>query len=178
MLKDEELVAKVKEGDLESLECLVIRYQERLISFVVYLVKNEMEAEEIVQDTFFNLYKTIRRVDETRKFSTYLYQIAKNLSFSHLRKKKIELSLDEALVLGMGEDGLYDDYFVKETSEKLKQQVSSLEDKYRHPLQMQYHDGLSYGEIGEKLKLPVGTVKTRISRAKQILREKLKNEKH
>lgn len=177
MLKDEELVAKIKEGDLESFEILVMRYQERLISFATYLVKDRMEAEEIVQDTFFNLYKTIQRVDETRKFSTYLFQIAKNLSFSFLRRRRKELGLNEALVLEMGDSGLYEDYFFKEASEKIRNQILLLEDKYRHPLQMLYQEELSYGEIGKKLKLPVGTVKTRISRARLILKEKLKNEK-
>jgi len=175
-ITDEKLVRQIQLGDIEAFEILVKRYQERLLNFVFRIIRDGMKAEEVVQDTFLNLYKTIERVDTSKKFSSYLFQIAKNLSFSYLRKRKRELPLKEAIFLE--DKGIYEKYFEFEDGSILKKAVSGLEEKYQKPLSLYYFEDLSYKKISRILAIPLNTVKTRIKRAKALLKERIKNGKN
>lgn len=175
-VSDETLIEQVQQGDIAAFETLVRRWQRVLLSFVYRIVHNDGLSAEVVQDAFLSLYKTIDRVDTKRKFSSYLFQIAKNIAISTLRKMKKTVSLDE-IDSPVDEDvSLFERIVTGETQDRVRTAVLALPPNYRRVIQLYYFDDLSYGEIGKKLRLPVGTVRTHLSRAKVALRKKLSHE--
>jgi len=175
---DEELITQIQQGNILAYEILVKRYQNKLLSFVYRFIPDSLICEEIVQDTFFNLYKSIEKVNPNQKFSTYLFQIAKNLTFSYLKRKKREISLENTGNLAI-EDNNLEDIIRWEEDESLRSAINSLAKKYRKILTLYYFEELSYEDIGRRLSIPLNTVRTRLRRAKIYLAKTLKkNEKN
>jgi RNA polymerase sigma-70 factor (ECF subfamily) len=174
---DKELIVAIQKGDIESFENLVTRYQNKLLIFIYGVTHDKSLAEEIVQDTFFNIYKTISRVDVERKFSSYIYKVAKNIAISYLRKQKNDLSLNETFGLAAVSDDLYEDAVKKENQEKVWKALNLLEEKYREVIKLYYFKDLSYKEVARALSLPLNTVKIRLKRAKDALRRIINYEK-
>lgn len=174
--KDEELINEIKEGDISAFEEIVRRYQQRLAVFVYRIIDNEYDSEDIVSEVLFKVYKTIDRVDTARKFSTYVYQIAKNDAISYLRGKKYNRSLEELEFIDEDES-VYEQISRKENIEKVDLVIEKLGGKYKEAVKLYYFEDLSYEEIGRKLKLPVNTVRTHLRRAKESLRKYLAYEK-
>ncbi|MBI2404801.1 RNA polymerase sigma factor [Candidatus Gottesmanbacteria bacterium] len=175
---DEELVSEIQKGDVLAFEILVKRYQRRLFSFVLHVLYHVHAAEEVVQDTLFAAYKTIDRVDTTKKFSSYLFAIAKNTAISYLRRRKQTISFASIEEQAHEEETLYDSLIEAEKQDHVKEAISQLEDKYRSVITLYYFDDLSYQEISKKRKLPVNTVRTHLFRAKKELKALLQHEKH
>ncbi len=167
---DVELVRAVQDGDVFAFEILVKRYQVRLHSFVVHLVNDQHSADDVVQESFISLYKTIDRVDTERSFSTYLFSIARTPAISYLRSRKKQVPLED-LVLADDDGLLYEDIIAAERKHTVARALSQLEEKYRQVIRLYYFDDLSYEEIGRKMRMPVNTVRTHLFRAKQALRK-------
>lgn len=167
--RDEELVREVQEGNIFAFERIVKRYQLRLFSFVFHLVRDNQAAQDVVQDSLVNLYKTVDRVDIRKKFSSYVFSIAKNTAFSYLRQQKKKVSLDDIAELAVDEL-LYEKMFEMEQSATMQKCLNQLDEKFRRVITLYYFDDLSYEEISKKLRVPVNTVRTHLSRAKVALR--------
>ncbi|MBI5619604.1 sigma-70 family RNA polymerase sigma factor [Candidatus Gottesmanbacteria bacterium] len=167
---DEALVREVQEGSITAYEILVKRYQQRLFAFVYRIVRDEPAAQEVVQDAFISLYKTIDRVDTRKKFSSYLYSIARNTAISSLRARKPAVSIDESAV-SVDEVAMEERLASQEQREGVRRAIAKLEKKYRRVITLYYFGDLSYEEIGETLNLPINTVRTHLARAKQKLRD-------
>lgn len=170
---DEQLVQEIQQGDVLAFEMLVKRYQRRLFSFVFHILYDVHAAEEVVQDTLFGAYKTIYRVDTTKKFSSYLFTIAKNTAISYLRRQKQTISLSEIEEQASEEETLYEELIEAEKQHRVRESLHALEEKYRRVITLYYFNDLSYEEISQKLKIPVNTVRTHLLRAKQRLQEVL-----
>lgn len=162
---DEELVREIQDGNILSFETLVRRYQSRIIFFARRYVRSEDLAEEVAQDSFYKVYRAIDRVDPKRKFSTYLFEIAKNTAISYLRKTKQELPLSEELA-ALETDSV---------AEKIDVQMAlaSLPKEDKKVVELYYFSGLSYEEIARQLKIPINTMRTKLRRAREKLRKKL-----
>lgn len=173
---DIELVREVQQGDLFAFETLVKRYQRGIVSFVYRIVHNFETAEEVGQDTFFKLYQTIERLDTSKRFSTYLFEIAKNTAISTLRKQHKEVRLDEMAEIAEDES-FYEALAQSEKERSVREAVAELEEKYRLVLRLYYFDDLSYEEISTRLKLPLNTVRTHLRRAREALKPLLAYEK-
>src|SRR3989338_4422761 len=93
--RDEELVSEVQGGNIAAFEELVRRFQRPLISFVYKILWDHANAEEVVQDALFSVYTTIHRVDTKKKFSSYVFTLAKNAAISRLRKKKAAVAFND-----------------------------------------------------------------------------------
>ena len=93
---DEALVLEVQSGNIRAFEYIVRRYHARLFAFLRRMIQDEATVEEVVQDAFLNLYRTIDRVDTSQRFSTYLHAIAKHQAISTWRKMKDAVPLDAA----------------------------------------------------------------------------------
>lgn len=167
---DAELVRQVQEGNVFAFEVLVKRYQGRLHSFVVHLVSDTHAADDVVQESFISLYKTIDRVDTTRPFSTYVFSIARNQAISYLRSRKKQVPLED-IVLADDDGLMYEDIMAAEREHIVTRALDRLEEKYRKVIRLYYFDDLSYEEIGRKMRLPVNTVRTHLFRAKRSLRK-------
>lgn len=175
--KDEELIREIQEGSIKAYEVIVRSYQGKLFSFVCRLVGKEEEAEEIIQDALFSVYKTIDRIDITKKFSTYIFEIAKNTAISYLRKRKITIPLEDYNLVDL-EESIYEKMVKENERNDLQKAIDKLDQKYQRIIRLYYFDDLSYEEIGSKLKIPTNTVRTHLYRAKDNLRKILTYEKH
>jgi RNA polymerase sigma-70 factor, ECF subfamily len=176
LLSDMELVRAIQAGNILSYETLVKRYQKGLFVFVMRIVHDEHAASDIVQETFIKTYQHIGNIDVDKKFSTYIFEIAKNTAFSYIRSKKNHISLEDVT------DALEEETFVEklyrwDMIHMVRHAVSQLPTKYKHAISLYYFDELSYDEISKKLSLPINTVRTHIKRAKEQLKKELKYEK-
>ncbi len=166
---DEQLVQEVQQGNIPAFEALVNKYQHKLISFVVSVVRDHHAAQDIVQETFIHLYKTIERVHTDQKFSSYLYAIARNQAISFLRKRKTHVDISQAEDIA-GEDSpeLYAQQ--RDEQDRVESALAQIDKKYRKVLTLYYYDNLSYEEISKVLHLPVNTIRTHLRRAKAALK--------
>ena len=178
---DEELIGRFQNGDEQAYIELVNRYRDRLMSFVYRFVNDEVVAEDIVQDTLVKLYTHKDYYRNIAKFSTWLYTIAGNLAKTELRKKKRRkvTNLSE-----MGRDDWeYDIPSDEDTAktvhgqfvgEQIHKAIQSLPDHFREVIILRDIQELSYEEVSSIVEIPLGTVKSRINRARLQLQEMLK----
>ncbi len=173
---DETLVTEIQEGTITAFEILVRRYQRRLLSYVHHRISDMHEAEDVVQESFFNVYKTIERIDTTRKFSSYIYAITRNTALSYLRNRKREVSLDA--VQDLGDDAsLYENLEASDHRAQVRGAISRLDKKYKRMIELYYFEDLSYEEISNMVRIPINTVRTQLLRAKAALRKELTYQK-
>ena len=180
---DEELIARFQEGDQQSYVELVNRYRDRLMNYV-YRFVNDMEyAEDIVQDTFLKLYTHKHYYRKIAKFSTWIYTIAGNLAKTELRKKKSRKTINLSQ-LGP-EDRDYEipsvepeiDQIVqnKYLEKKIQSAINTLPLHFKTIVILRDIQELSYEEISKIIDVPLGTVKSRINRARLQLQKELKD---
>jgi RNA polymerase sigma-70 factor (ECF subfamily) len=185
----EVLVERAQAGDLEAFETLVARYQDRVYNYVLRMIYDPMEAQDVAQDTFVRAWQGLPRFRGASSFQTWLYRIASNLAIDAARSRKrrslVTVSLDEP-VEGMEASELGHDLPDDERNgpaDLLEQQelrryvwegIGELSDKLRPVIVLADLQGLSYGEIAEILGCPVGTVKSRLFNARSQLRDNLR----
>jgi RNA polymerase sigma-70 factor (ECF subfamily) len=175
-ISDKELMELIQSGDEKAFTEIVARYQDRLLNFVGRIVTDQETAEELIQETFLRIFNQKHSYTPEYAVSTWIYTIALNLARSELRKRKLRrfMSLDylkeESDVeiagrpSGVGE-GL---------GPILEKAIDSLPEDYRTAFILCDIQRLPYQQIAEILRVPVGTVKSRINRARAMLRDKLK----
>ncbi len=178
---DEELIAKFQSGDLYAFDVLVRRYKNQLMNFVYRFVGNREEAEDIVQDTFVRLYRNRHSYRRVARFSTWIYTIAGNLAKTELRKRKGRRLL---AISQMGcedkeyeiEDSALDPEREVDSTMKgaiIQREIDNLPPKFREVIILRDVQELSYEEISEIIKAPLGTVKSRVNRARLRLQKRL-----
>ncbi|WP_173917919.1 RNA polymerase sigma factor SigW [Halobacillus sp. Marseille-Q1614] len=178
-------IKELKKGDPSAFEDIVTFYQNKVYHICYRMVGIPSEAEDLAQEAFIRAYTNIDRYDERRKFSTWLYRIATNLTIDWLRKRKPDYYLDAEV---KGTDGLnmysqlaVDQALPEEEVESLELQnyiqreMLALPPKYRSVIVLRYLDELSLQEIADVLEIPVGTVKTRVHRGREALRKRLRH---
>ncbi|UCE66970.1 MAG: sigma-70 family RNA polymerase sigma factor [Candidatus Zixiibacteriota bacterium] len=173
---DKELMELIQAGDDKAFRELVIRFQDRLMNFVGRIVTDKETSEEIVQETFLRIFNQKMSYTPQYAVSTWIYTIALNLSRSELRKRKLRrfLSLD---FLKEESDFELADSAVQTMSglaPVLQKAIEKLPQEYKTAFILCDIQRLPYQQIAEVMRVPVGTVKSRINRARSILREKLK----
>jgi len=183
-LSDEELILKVAEGSNLSFDILVDRYKVRLYNYLFRLVRNEDEAEEIAQETFVKAFIHAGKYKTIAKFSTWLYTIATNLVRNRLRAKKRAprfLSLwsrgsdteDEGKAIDLVDHARQPDsqFNDSELSEIINDAIEKIPEKYRVSFVLREINQLSYEEIAAATGLKLGTVRSRINRARNCFRK-------
>tara|TARA_B100000212_G_scaffold252902_1_gene193688 strand:+ start:91 stop:675 length:585 start_codon:yes stop_codon:yes gene_type:complete len=182
LYSDEQLISRFQAGDENAYVELVNRFKDKLTNFVYYFLKDEELSEDIVQDTFIKLYEKKNYYRPVAKFSTWIYTIARNLANTELRKKnraKImylsqikydnknhELrSKDQSLISMIENEYLLDE---------LNSAIDRLPDNYKTAIILRDIQGLNYEEISKIVGVPLGTIKSRINRARLQLQEDLK----
>ncbi|MBM7573291.1 RNA polymerase sigma factor SigW [Aquibacillus albus] len=183
--KIKEKIKLVKKGDQSAFEEIVAFHQSKVYQICYRLIGNTHEAEDLAQEAFIRAYVNIHSYDDNRKFSTWLYRIATNLTIDRIRKKKPDYYLDAEV---QGTDGLNmysqlpaDQVQPEEEVESLEIQtyiqneIMALPTKYRSVIALRFVDELSLAEISDILNIPIGTVKTRIHRGREALRKRLRH---
>lgn len=184
---DHALLEATRVGDDAAFAELVGRYRNQIINFVYRMTNDFDGAADLAQETFVRVYKAVDRYKTSHAFSTYIYRIATNLAISELRKRKRRrvVSLTGFFHGKEGADPvefdppdaqpLQDDAMVgAERNNAVARAIATLPDKYRAPLVLRDVEGKSYEEISRILETSEGTIKSRISRARGLLREKLR----
>ncbi len=171
---DIELINRSINGDQEAFSEMVSRYK-RLIFKVIYnMINNEQEVNDIAQEVFLKIYKSLERYNPEYKFSTWAVKIATNYCLDMLRKKRIEtLPIDEVEGVSGNIDTPETYYIDKERNQRIREAVSKLPEKYRLPIILFHQNGLSYEELVKVLNEPMTIIKNRLYRARLMLREKL-----
>lgn len=180
--EDQVLIRKTLRGDRRAFEELMRKYEKRIFSFVVRMVRNEDTAVDLTQDFFFKIYTVLDKYNYEYKFSTWAYRICYNLVIDHIRKNQAQIdSLDDESVSGRDllesdnvsrEDG-FKALDRAETRETVWRIVDQIPLKFRELILLRYIQELKYEEIAEITALPVGTVKNRIFKAKEILKKEM-----
>lgn len=182
-LSDEAVVAQVRDGNTDAFGILVRKYQDRIYSTILNYVHNQEDALELSQEAFVKAYSGLRKFHGKSAFYTWLYRIAINTAIDSLRKRpaqKVE-SLEDDKFTEIGFEPVSVDPTVdpvkalsaRERQQKLQQAIESLSTKLKTAFILHDVEGLSQEEIADILKCPVGTVKSRISRARDELRNQL-----
>ena len=182
-LSDEILIKKFQEGDVGAYNQLVFRFKDRLLNFIYRFVNDLDLAEDLVQDTLLKLYTHKDSYQEIAKFSTWLYTIAANLARTELRKKKrrktfsvTELSReDREFIIASSDVDPSQDFSSQNFEKSVQRALAELPDDFKTIIILRDIQELSYDEISKIVELPLGTVKSRINRARLKLYECLKN---
>jgi RNA polymerase sigma factor (sigma-70 family) len=185
-LKKDDLVL-IKEalaGSQNAFKLLLKRHREAIYHVIFKIVHNPQEAEDLVQETFIKAFSSLPTYRSQYKFTTWLYRIAANSSIDYLRKKKIAaLSLDEEIPTRYGKvrldlaDWTYNpeiELVAKQKRFSVDKAIDALPKRYKEVITLRHKEEKSYEEIATILKIPVGTVKARIFRARVLLKKKLK----
>ena len=180
---DRDLAVRVQKGDRDSFTDLVSAYQGRIFNFTYQFFRNEDLAAELTQETFLRVFRFMKRYDPKKKFSTWIYSIAKNICIDEYRRMKRgkTVSMDEVPPGALVSDGearhLKDPSYISMKMEErmfIEESIALLPEKYRMAIILCYFQELSYQEIGDVLGISLNLVKVRIFRAKKRLLEIIK----
>lgn len=173
-LTDEELIEKVRSENQELYEEVVKRYENQLLRYAQYVIKDTERAPDVVQNAFIKAFKNLQSFDTSKKFSSWIYRIVHNEAVNIIRKESRSFSLD-GMTWGerflAQDDEPDEDLRDEEVKDLLTESLDELPLSYRAPLALFYLEDKSYEEISDVLKMPVGTVGTRINRGKKKLKE-------
>lgn len=182
MFTDEELVRLSQKGDINAFEQLISKYQQKIYNIAYRLMGNHHDANDLAQEALIKVYKSIGSFRLDASFSTWSYHIVTNVCRDELRKRSRHQasSLDEPISLYDGEinkevaDFTFcpeDVYQQKESEEYIQKLINSLNPDYRIVVVLREIAGLSYEEIATELDLTLGTVKSRLNRARKYLKD-------
>ena len=189
---DDELMERYRAGDEAAFTLLVRRHQQPLINFIARYINDRDSAEDLAQETFIRIFKASRRYKPGQAhFKTWLYHIASNLCKNELRNRGRRNRYRVDSVIESDGDSEQIDLIEsapadaasqpevalerKELHEAIQRAIAELPERYRLPLVLRDLQGLSYDEISDTLELRSGTTKSRINRARLMLKDKLKS---
>ncbi len=178
------IVQKVQAGDVAAFDRLIVKYRARLLGVIYNMTSNREDAADLTQDAFIKAFQSIQRFNGQASFFTWLYRIAVNSTLTHLRKARLrsffsfekiheEVKAAEVLNQLTDKNGADRELFVKELQEKLNEAMQKLSIKHRTVVTLFEVDGLSHEEIADIMDCSVGTVRSRLHYAKQLLQAEL-----
>ena len=182
MNSEKSLINLVKKGDKKAYEVLVLQYQDRLVFSVYKFLKDYELAQDIAQEAFVKAFKNIEKFRGDSSYYTWIYRIAintaKNLLSSKARNSEVyddeitELKLSESAVTTENPENILE---AEELRSKMMDAIQSLPDDIRTTLSLREFDGLSYEEIAKVQNCPIGTVRSRIHKGREILDKTFSN---
>lgn len=174
-MTDDALMKRVREGDDDAFGEIVDRYKDSLVNYLTHLVRSRDRAEEIAQDAFVRLYRNAANYREQDRLGPYLFRIATNLTVTEVRRaKRWNLLLPRLHASTPSATPSPDaNLLTDEIQRNVNAALERLPLKFRAPLVLFEIEEWSYEAIGAALELPIGTVKSRISRARDLLRRQL-----
>ncbi|NUQ60946.1 MAG: sigma-70 family RNA polymerase sigma factor [Pirellulales bacterium] len=179
MSDDSQLIAETLAGQTAAFGQLVRKYQDRLYNTVVHIAGSVEDSRDIVQEAFVQAFLKLDTFQQTSAFYTWLYRIAFNVAASHRRRRKPTISV-ELVRETTGQEpadprpGPEQRLEEAERRRHIEQAIAALSEEHRTVLVLREIDGCCYETIAEILELPIGTVRSRLHRARLQLREQLK----
>ena len=179
MIDDAQLIDESLSGNSEAFGQLVTKHQDRLYNTLVYVTGSAEDARDVVQDAFVQAFVKLSSFQRSSAFYTWLYRIAMNLAISQRRRRRPTVSVDELKTRIGSElvdegDAPGDRLESEETSQQVHAALDLLNEDHRSILVLRDMEGHNYDTIAEMLEIPIGTVRSRIHRARMQLREELK----
>lgn len=180
------VVQYVQAGDVAAFDQLILKYRERVYAMIYNMTSNREDAADLTQDAFIKAFQSINRFQGQSSFFTWLYRIAINSTLTHIRKNKLRsfFSFDKvhedaavsALINQLTDkQNVQRDVFVSELQERLNEAMQKLSIPHRTVVTLFEIDGLSHEEIAEIMDCSIGTVRSRLHYAKQLLQSELKS---
>ncbi|MFA6288691.1 MAG: sigma-70 family RNA polymerase sigma factor [Opitutaceae bacterium] len=180
------IVQRVQAGDVASFDQLILKYRERVYAMIYNMTSNREDAADLTQDSFIKAFQSINRFQGQSSFFTWLYRIAVNSSLTHIRKNKLrtffsfdkvheDAGVSEVINRLTDKKDVERDVFVNELQEKLNEALQKLSIPHRTVVTLFEIDGLSHEEIAEVMNCSVGTVRSRLHYAKQLLQAELQS---
>ena len=182
---DQQLVQRAQRGDLRAFDLLVLKYQGRIAALISRYVSDAGEVEDVTQEAFIKAYRALGKFRGDSAFYTWLYRIAANAAKNHLvakgRRPGADATIEDAE--GFDEGGLLSESaspealaMGKELAEVVESALNELPDELKAALILREFDGLSYDDIADVLGCPVGTVRSRIFRAREAIDQRVKGQ--
>jgi RNA polymerase sigma-70 factor, ECF subfamily len=174
---DSDLIVRIKNGDEVAFELVFYKYKGKLYDFIRRSWSEEEDPESIVQDVFVKLWMNRAELDPQQSFNGYIYTIARNEVFGHLRKQLTRKKYQEELLHQLTDSvNTTDRHFEYQELERiLSKLIEEMPEKRREIFRESRMEGLSYREISEKLHISENTVDTQIRKALGLLKKKLRN---
>jgi|TARA_B100000073_G_scaffold141493_1_gene116447 RNA polymerase sigma-70 factor (ECF subfamily) len=182
---DQQLVQRAQRGDLRAFDLLVLKYQGRIAALVSRYVSDAGEVEDVTQEAFIKAYRALGKFRGDSAFYTWLYRIAANAAKNHLvakgRRPGADATIEDAE--GFDEGGMLSESASPEAlamggelAEVVESALNALPDELKAALMLREFDGLSYDDIADVLGCPVGTVRSRIFRAREAVDQRVKEQ--
>jgi RNA polymerase sigma-70 factor (ECF subfamily) len=173
-ISDQQIIESVKKGNQTDYSIIVDRYKDRAFSLLKRMLKNEFDAEEVLQDCFLKAFNSLNSFKGESKFSTWFYRIVYNTALTKIssKKRKIETemsSIEEHITLESGYD--YNLTEKKDLSLFINEMVNKLPEKHSAVISMFYLNGMSCEEIGEAMELSLSNVKVLLYRSRSALKD-------
>jgi len=186
--EDAQRVSLCKKGDIDAFEVLVKKHQKRMLNIAYRMIGSYEDACEVVQDAFVSAFKGIKNFEERAKFSTWLYTIVINLSRNRLKQLELkshreDSSLDDPVLTNdsqitvepvSDEPSILEKLEKRDVQQKVQECIHALDNESKEVIVLRDIQGFSYNEISDMLKIPEGTVKSRLFRARDSLNDCLK----
>ena len=180
------VVRRIQAGDVASFDQLILKYRERVYAMIYNMTSNREDAADLTQDAFINAFQSINRFQGQSSFFTWLYRIAVNSALTHIRRNKLRMffsfdkvhedaKVTEVINQLTDKKDVERDVFVHELQEKLNEAMQKLSIPHRTVVTLFEIDGLSHEEIAEVMSCSVGTVRSRLHYAKQLLQAELQS---
>ena len=183
-ITDKEIIERVKNGDKKSYDLLVVKYQQRVINLISRFVKNHSDALDVSQETFIKAYRALPNFRGESAFYTWLYRIAVNTAKNHLTVQSRKITKSDYDVtdieqiegnMSLTEHTTPENLLVKdELQEIVLRTIENLPEDLKSAIMLREIEGLSYEEIANVMECPVGTVRSRIFRAREMIDNKIK----
>lgn len=171
---DNELVKQCLEGNNEAFSELISRYKRLIYSVAYKFSRDNEEVNDMAQEAFIKIYRSLSKYDSQYKFSTWSVKVATNICLDHVRRKKFNSVSLEEIENFTGSSNSPEEYFLrKEHTQVLRNAIDGLPEIYRIPIIMYHQKGMSYKEIADSLGKPMSIIKNRIFRARHALKENL-----
>ncbi len=182
---DQQLVERAQRGDKHAFELLVTKYQRRLIRLLSRFIRDAAEVEDVAQEAFIKAYRALPNFRGDSAFYTWLYRIGINTAKNHLvatgRRAPTSTAMDVEEAEDLGETELLQDLntpenllMSRQVADSVNQSLDKLPQELRTAISLREMDGLSYEEIAEAMNCPIGTVRSRIFRAREAIAEQLR----
>jgi RNA polymerase sigma-70 factor (ECF subfamily) len=179
------LIKKSKSGDIEAFEQLIFDYQKKAYNIALRIMGNQEDAKDMCQEAFIRIFKSIEGFKEQSSFSTWMYRIITNVCLDEIRKRKKSdtVSIDSTFETQDGEihyeivsedDTPEEAYIRTEKKRLILKTINELNEEYKTAIVLRDIQGFSYEEIANILCCSIGTVKSRINRGRNILKDKLR----
>ncbi len=181
---DQRLVERVQQGDKRAFDLLVLKYQHKIVKLVMRYVRDPAEAQDVTQEAFLKAYRALPRFRGDSAFYTWLYRIAINTAKNYLvsmSRRPLDYDLDlqapeqYAVNARLRDDATPDRILQQgELREAVESTIAGLPDELRTAISLREIDGLSYEEIAQAMECPVGTVRSRIFRARDAIDKRIR----